>query len=200
MCGRYQLTTEENIQEMQEIISEINRRYMERPIISQMKLGEIRPTDIVPVIANSKSFEPKPFLMQWGFSGFGEKPKPIINAVSETALTKNMFRKPLLERRCLIPATHFYEWQDTGYRKIKHVIKTVEPMIYMAGMYRFEDRQPLPLFTILTRPATDSIQHIHHRMPVILPKNLIMDWLSPNADISALISASDERMVYQAIQ
>lgn len=196
MCGRYQLTTEENIQEMQEIISEINRRYMDKPILPQMKLGEIKPTDIVPVIANSKSFEPKPFLMQWGFSGFGEKPKPIINAVSETALTKNMFRKPLLERRCLVPASHFYEWQDTGYRKIKHVIKTVEPVVYMAGMYRFEDQQPLPMFTILTRPATDSIQHIHHRMPVILPKNLIMDWLSPNADISTLISASDERMVF----
>ena len=134
MCGRYQLTTEENIQEIQEIVAEINRRYMDKPILSQMKLGEIRPTDIVPVIANSKSFEPKPFLMQWGFSGFGDKPKPIINAVSETALTKNMFRKPLLERRCLIPASHFYEWQDTGYRKVKHVIKTVEPMIYMAGI------------------------------------------------------------------
>ena len=97
MCGRYQLTTEENIQEIQEIVAEINRRYMDKPILSQMKLGEIRPTDIVPVIANSKSFEPKPFLMQWGFSGFGDKPKPIINAVSETALTKNMFRKPLLD-------------------------------------------------------------------------------------------------------
>ena len=199
MCGRYQLTTEENIQEIQEIVAEINRRYMDKPILSQMKLGEISPTDIVPVIANSKSFEPKPFLMQWGFSGFGDKPKPIINAVSETALTKNMFRKPLLERRCLIPASHFYEWQDTGYRKVKHVIKTVEPMIYMAGMYRFEDQQPLPKFTILTRPATDSILHIHNRMPVILPKEYIMEWLSPSADISALIAVSDERIQYQAI-
>lgn len=199
MCGRYQLTTEENIQEIQEIVIEINRRYMDKTILSQMKLGEIRPTDIVPVIANSKSFEPKPFLMQWGFSGFGEKPKPIINAVSETALTKNLFRKPLLERRCLVPATHFYEWQDTGYRKVKHAIKTVEPMIYMAVMYRFEDRQHLPKFTILTRPATDSILHIHNRMPVILPKEYIMEWLNPSADISALIAASDERMVYQAI-
>jgi len=45
MCGRYQLTTEENIQEIQEIVAEIYRRYMDKPILSQMKLGEIRPTD-----------------------------------------------------------------------------------------------------------------------------------------------------------
>jgi len=199
MCGRYQLTTEENIQEIQEIVSEINRRYMDKPILSQMKLGEIRPTDIVPVIANSKSFEPKPFLMQWGFSGFDANKKPIINARSETALEKNIFRKPLLERRCLIPASHYYEWEKNGNGKIKHAIKTTWPMIYMAGMYRFEENKPLPMFTILTKQAESDIRHIHDRMPVILPYSHAINWLYPNVEIQDMLDQSESRLVYHAI-
>lgn len=199
MCGRYQLTTEENIQEIQEIVAEINRRYADKPILAQMKLGEIRPTDIVPVIANSKSFEAKPFLMQWGFSGFGADKKPIINARSETAFEKSTFRKPLLERRCLIPATHYYEWEKQGSSRIKYAIKTVEPMIYMAGMYRFEEGKPLPMFTILTRQAAPNISYIHDRMPVILSQQLASEWLSPSADVATLIAASEERILYHAV-
>ena len=195
MCGRYQLTTEESIQEIQEIVAEINRRYMDKPILSQMKLGEIRPTDIVPVIANSKSFEPKPFLMQWGFSGFSVDNKPIINARSETAVEKNVFRKPLLERRCLIPASHYYEWEKKVNFRVKHAIKTTEPMIYMAGIYRFEESKPLPTFAILTRQALPNISYIHDRMPIILPSTHISDWLCPNTDVLALISASNNLII-----
>ena len=118
------------------------------------------PTDVAPVIANNRARMIKPFLMQWGFSGFKSDARPVINTRSETALEKNMFREPLLERRCLIPASHYFEWHAQGRSKIKHAIKTVEPMIYMAGIYRFEPNRSLPVFSILTKKATPDIQHM----------------------------------------
>ncbi len=199
MCGRFHIDAESDIEEMQIILEQINRRYAGKPALAKMTLGEVRPTSIVPVIANSKSLQPMPFLMQWGFTGFGDGKKAIINARSETAMEKSMFRKPLQERRCLIPASHYYEWQTQGNRKVKHAIKTVEPMIYMAGIYRFEEKEELPVFTILTRAAANWIRDIHDRMPVILPHSVSGDWLSMTADVPALIHKADERVVFRAV-
>ncbi len=155
--------------------------------------------NIVPIIANSKSLEPRPFLMKWGFTGFGDGKKPIINVRSETAMEKSMFRKPLQECRCLIPEPHYYEWQTQGSHKVKHAIKTVEQKIYIAGIYLFEENEQLPVFTILTRAAADGIRDIHDRMQVILPHDVSGEWLSMTADLPSLIGKVDERMVYQPV-
>ena len=199
MCGRFHMMTDEDVEEIQQIVQEINRRFAGKPELAQMKTGEIYPTNIVPVIANSKSFQPKPFLMQWGFSGFGEKKQPIINARCETAMERPMFRKPLMGRRCLIPATHYYEWHKQDGRRVKYAIKTVEPMIYLAGMYRYEADKPLPMFTILTREAAEDIQFVHDRMPVILPHDMAMGWLEPGADVQGLMRQADERVIARAV-
>ena len=199
MCGRYWIDGENSSDELKQIIDDLNRKQSALSTPVQIKTGEVCPSDVVPVIANSRSMKIKPFIMCWGFSGFGNGNRPIINARSETAMEKSMFREPLLYRRCLIPASHYFEWQKQGKEKIKHAIKTVEPMIYMAGIYRFEPNKLFPVFSILTRAAIPEIQHIHDRMPVILPREFCNEWLSPNADVSNLLSEADNRILYRAM-
>lgn len=199
MCGRYWIDAENSGDELKQIIEDLNRKQSISSTPVQIKTGEVRPTDVVPVVANNRSMKIKPFIMCWGFSGFGNNNRPIINARSETAMEKSMFRDPLLTRRCLIPASHYFEWQTQGKEKIKHAIKTVEPMIYMAGIYRFELNKPFPVFSILTRAAIPEIQHIHERMPVIIPREFCAEWLSPTADVTNLLSAADNRILYRAM-
>ena len=199
MCGRYWIETDDTSEQLKEIIATLNRRQAESETPKSIKTGEVFPTDIVPVVANSRSLKKTPFLMQWGFSGFGREKRPIINARSETAMERPMFREPLLERRCLIPASHYFEWQTQGRTKIKHAIRTIEPMIFMAGIYRFEKDKPLPVFSILTRSAAPEIEHIHDRMPVILPSSLCVEWLKPDADVQKLIASADNRVEYGAV-
>ena len=199
MCGRYWIETDDTSEQLKEIIATLNRRQAESETPKSIKTGEVFPTDIVPVVANSRSLKKTPFLMQWGFSGFGREKRPIINARSETAMERPMFREPLLERRCLIPASHYFEWQTQGRTKIKHAIRTIEPMIFMAGIYRFEKDKPLPVFSILTRSAAPEIEHIHDRMPVILPGLLCDEWLKPDADVQKLIASADDRVEYGAV-
>ena len=199
MCGRYWIETDYTSVQLKEIIATLNRRQAESETPKSIKTGEVFPTDIVPIVANSRSLKKTPFLMQWGFSGFGREKRPIINARSETAMERPMFREPLLERRCLIPASHYFEWQTQGRTKIKHAIRTIEPMIFMAGIYRFEKDKPLPVFSILTRSAAPEIEHIHDRMPVILPSSLCDEWLKPDADVQKLIASADNRVEYGAV-
>ena len=199
MCGRYWIETDYTSVQLKEIIATLNRRQAESETPKSIKTGEVFPRDIVPVVANSRSLKKTPFLMQWGFSGFGREKRPIINARSETAMERPMFREPLLERRCLIPASHYFEWQTQGRTKIKHAIRTIEPMIFMAGIYRFEKDKPLPVFSILTRSAAPEIEHIHDRMPVILPSSLCDEWLKPDADVQKLIASADNRVEYGAV-
>lgn len=173
MCGRFYVDKEIPVEELKHIIDEVNRKLQSKPEYEQLKmpLGEIFPTNIVPVIAPNKEHIATPYPMQWGFSKFDGKGQ-IINARSESALEKPMFRKPMLERRCLIPATNYFEWEKQGTKKIKHALRDpISQIIYMAGIYRYEADKPLPVFVILTRDAVPGIRYIHDRMPVILPKD-----------------------------
>lgn len=183
MCGRYYIDSED--QHMAELIAEIAAGPDGDRLID-MKVGEIFPTNTVPVITQER-----PRLMQWGFTRYGGDGK-IINARSETALAKPMFSKAMREHRCLLPASWYFEWQHTGNnRKQKHAIslRGGEPLA-MAGIFREEKGVSLPVFVILTREASPEISHIHDRMPVILPADAQKDWLSNACDIPMALEAA----------
>jgi putative SOS response-associated peptidase YedK len=172
------------------IIAEIERKLKDDPDGIHIKQGEIFPTDIVPAIANSKMHTVEPFAMKWGFSRF-DGSKVVINARSETAMEKAMFRQPMMERRCLIPASNYFEWQAVDGKKVKHAIRDPEsPLLYMAGCYRWEKDSKLPLFVILTRDAAPGLKYIHSRMPVILPGESREAWLSGTADITGVLNTA----------
>ena len=184
MCGRYYIDDEDAAEELRQIIEEVNRKNNGDAHIKTS--GEIRPTDIVPVVVNSKKDNPMAFAMKWGYTL--PDGKSVINAKSETATTSYMFRDGMEQRRCLIPATNYFEWQElTKGKKIKYDIRSsIGDFIYMAGIYRWEGKQPV--FSILTRDPAESILHIHDRMPVILPADIAHDWLNPRYDANEIVA------------
>ena len=88
-----------------------------------------------------------------------------------------MFRDGMAQRRCLVPAGYYFEWEKWGKEKFKYAIGQNERgIIYMAGIYRMEGGRPV--FSILTHEPASQIAFIHDRMPVILPAEATKDWLN----------------------
>ena len=191
MCGRYYIREEDSASDLQEIMDQLNRKGQ------TVKTGEIFPSDTVPVIANSKSMQPSPFAMPWGFTM--PDGKLIINARSETAAEKPLFRDGMQQRRCLLPASHYFEWEKRQREKIKYAIKpSGSDMLFMAGLYRIEGNKAR--FTILTRTPADSISFIHDRMPVILPKEAMRDWLNLKYSATDILRAAMATVEFWPVQ
>ena len=107
------------------------------------------------------------------------------NARSETVSEKPSFRSAYKTRRCLIPATAYYEWATTnnkGQGKQPYWIgKQDKTLFAFAGLYENwtdpSTGELLESCTVITREAFPSIRHIHSRMPVILPPEYYKLWL-----------------------
>ena len=106
--------------------------------------------------------------MQWGFSNPYRKGL-IINARAETAREKNLFADSIEKRRCVIPASGFYEWDP--YKARFRFIRPDEGLILLAGFYHNE--QGRNCYTILTTDANGSMIRVHDRMPVMIERNEI---------------------------
>ncbi len=197
MCGRYYIETEDTAEELRAIIEEVRKKVIGEN--TTLKTGEIFPSDIVPVIANNKNLVPSTFAMQWGFPGVASKGL-IINARGESATQKPMFRESTQKRRCLIPASNYFEWEKQGTRKIKYAIQPTESaLLYMAGLYAIDPKSGLARFVILTRPAAEQIAFIHSRMPVVLPHKIKDAWLSPDNCFDDLLAGALGDMEFKAV-
>ena len=178
MCGRYYI---ENDGELREIIEMINRQ----TCAVTLKTG-----------ATSRALKPSAFAMSWGYSL--PDGKKVINARSESAQTKPLFRDGMLQRRCAIPASGYFDWERTRPQKTKYAIRpTGSATMYMAGIYRIENA--LPVFAILTREPAKNISFIHDRMPVILPTDRISDWINPKYDAGDLIRNAILDVRYESV-
>jgi len=192
MCGRYYIPDENDFSDIGEMIRQLKIYYKDSPLLTQMKQGEIFPTDIVPAITNAA-----PQLMKWGFEGFGGKGL-IINARAETVSEKPMFRKSFNAQRCLIPAAYYFEWKKDGAKKQKYAIRQNEP-IYMAGLYQLDEISQLPLFVIMTRAASAELSIIHERMPVILPQDIREKWLDCKISAQELMNISSGKFEFESV-
>ena len=192
MCSRYYI---EMSPELRPVIEAARRSSLGekmvhdlgRPVITE---GEIKPTDIVPVIASSSRQEPSVFPMIWGFKMADRdntrRSQPLINARSETAAVKLSFKECWQRRRCIVPASWYYEWEHftrpDGSVKVGNKY-TIQPagatVTWIAGLYRMENG--FPYFTILTRQPDGELRKLHDRMPLILPKEALSDWINPAA-------------------
>jgi len=114
--------------------------------------------------------------MVWGFSNPVRKGL-IINARAETAREKITFADSIARRRCVIPASGFYEWDP---HKAKFRFTSMDGgLLLLAGFYREE--QGIPRYTILTTEANGSMIKVHDRMPVMIGRNEIRPWIEDDS-------------------
>jgi len=127
-------------------------------------------------------------LLRWGLIPSWSKDPAIgnrlINARAETASQKPSFRNAFNRRRCLIPASGFYEWQRRELRKQPFYIRMHDGRPFaFAGLWdRWEspDKGVIESCTILTTATNALLAPIHDRMPVILPPGKYDRWLDPS--------------------
>jgi putative SOS response-associated peptidase YedK len=115
----------------------------------------------------------------------------LINARAETVAQKPPFRSAFKQRRCLIPASGFYEWQKVGTdRKQPYFIRLRDGGVFsLAGLWEswHDPRgETLETCTILTTEANELMRPLHDRMPVILGTESERLWLDPRTGTDAL--------------
>lgn len=168
MCGRFQFD-----------LTAANEFYGIAGRLAGFKTGEVFPTNSILVLSGSG----EPSVMTWGYPRFGSKSGSIINARSETAHERPMFRKSLAERRCIIPTTGFFEWDG---QKQKHRFNLPHTRaLYLAGLWNEFDG--ILKCVILTTAANPSMDGIHDRMPVVLSQSILDDWLNSRESTYAIL-------------
>jgi putative SOS response-associated peptidase YedK len=153
----------------------------------------VAPTQIAPVCRIDSRGEREMVRMRWGLTPSWSpdgKPGPI-NARCETAATNGMFRSAYAARRCLVPASGFYEWRTVGDHKQPYYITLVnDPVFCFAALWeRWGDSdQAVESFTILTTSPNEAVARVHDRMPVIIRPADFAEWLGA-ASVPAHLSA-----------
>lgn len=174
MCGRYYVD-DETAREIEKLVRDLDRK------LKMERTGDVFPSQNAMILkgeGNHLAAEQ----MRWGFPGF-EKGKLLINARAETALERPTFRESVQDRRCIIPARGFYEWNKS---KEKFTFERKEtPVLFMAGCYnRYEGQER---FVILTTDANSSVAPVHNRMPLILEPEELKDWVLDDLAIEFLL-------------
>jgi putative SOS response-associated peptidase YedK len=183
MCGRYTTGTEiENIR-FREIMEEANAAMKPGLRLADRPGGDVYPTDIAPAVIGAGEAR-RAVGMRWGFRSARGL---VINARAETALEKPMFRESALERRCLLPAAGYYEWNA---RKERFLFRYPNrEILYLAGLYRPGEDEVFE-FAILTRDAYKEAREVHARMPLIIRDT--NSWLFQKHAVPALLASGGD--------
>ena len=198
MCGRYRfgegIWDEDLAVTMAQAV-----RVAEKFGVKMKTEGEIRPTDVAPVIAPSaRDRSLGAFPMQWWFT-HPKRGMLVFNTRMETAQERGMLAGSIDDRRCLVPAECYYEWKKIDpKREERYAFRAADGSpLFMAGLYiRTSDVRQLPCFTILTQDAQKAIRDLHPRMPVLVPWSRAAEWLSPDTDFLGMLH--DLRVEVQA--
>lgn len=129
---------------------------------AQAPRDEVFPSDGAPVLVLREG-KVVPAVMGWGFPGM-QGGRNVINARAETAEERPMFRDGVAARRCVVPATGFYEWDADKRRYLFRMPARTE--LYMAALYGVFGGEAR--YCILTTQANASVAPVHHRMPLVL--------------------------------
>ena len=198
MCGRYVLFTDEDEDDITDLVREIQERLYGDKTVDEgaynvLAGGEVFPSQLAPVITSSG-----PRAITWGLPGFNGK-GVIINARSETVYEKPLFRSSMVSRRLVVLSHGFYEWKKApggkGKEKLLFNLPDTKAM-YMAGLYNeYKDGSR---FVILTAEANEPMKPIHNRMPVILMPSEVSDYINDNDFARELIQRVPPWVNYKA--
>ena len=194
MCGRFYVPVDDADEMIVRIIEAASDR-ARRLDVGPVARGEIFPAQTVAALAPNKHSQPEAFPMRWGYQL--RNGKQLINTRSETAAERPMFRDSFALRRCLIPASMYFEWQHGGPVKQRFALRLGwDGPVWLMGIYRHEPGQVLPALSILTRAAAPEIAFIHDRMPVICPPERVEEWLDQGSDPSVFVQLN-QPMIYR---
>jgi putative SOS response-associated peptidase YedK len=199
MCSRYFLDADGNI------IAYTFRVPVDERI---RKRFNIAPTQLAPVIRATKEGVREVATLRWGLVPSWAKDLAVgnkmINARSEGIEDKPAFRAAIQQRRCLVPATGFYEWKgDPGRKRPFAITLPDRPMFAFAGLWESwkpAGGEPVETFTIITTEANQAVAEVHDRMPAILPKDAEASWLaSAPGDACALLKPYEGAVSLRAV-
>ena len=180
MCGRFVLDV--RAEEMREHFGVVGAP----DILPRFNIGPEQPIAIIRSVGGVRHL----VMLRWGFPvqpPGAAQPKFVINARGETVDTKFTFRDAVRERRCLIPASGFYEWLAAGKGpKQPFFVRPRSGVPFaMAGIWQREiasDGQAIEYAAIVTCEANALLRPIHERMPVIVIPADWDVWLTGSAD------------------
>ena len=199
MCGRYALTVDpsEFLDEMG-LAPDSDAPWSPR--------WNIAPTQDAPVVLHGRDGRPRVERFRWGLvPHWADAPAVgtrMINARAETVASKAAFRDAFQRRRCLVPASGFYEWRAVAGNKHPWWIHGDAPVLTFAGLWerwRAEDGERLHTFTILTTRASAWIAPLHHRMPVVIDPEDRSSWLEGDMSAERLHESWDGRLTAEPV-
>ena len=182
--------------------------------IDWLREGDVHPGDKATVIIKGSNglFAGD---MRFGMNGSRntadtKAPTLLINARAESVREKKSFAESVAERRCVIPAKKFYEWDRDKNKAEFSPVK--EKSVYLAGIYRYDNAaeaaelSALPgiqngRFVILTTAANGSMKPVHDRMPLTLRRDQIEPWLTDSEKTDEILSQTPEELsVYREFE
>jgi putative SOS response-associated peptidase YedK len=196
MCGRFNLRT--NPQRFAEFFQAAVRE-TDQQLLLRYNIAPTQPVLAVRLRDGDREAVP----LQWGLiPSWSRDPKiggKMINARAETVAEKPSFRTAFKRRRCLIPASGFYEWdRSTQPKQPYHITPAHGGLMAFAGLWERwspPEGEPLESCTILTTAANQALQSLHDRMPVILLPETFSAWLDEQAvpdDLGRLLQPAPE--------
>lgn len=186
MCGRFAITNDfEKLKAQFGAIAEF-------PALAPSY--NLAPTRMAPVVVYNQEMQRRELqVMKWGLVPFWAKDAKIgnkqINARAETVAEKPAYKKSFADRRCIVPADGFFEWQ-TDTRQPYYITTRGGDRLGFAGIWdswKTPEGERLQSFSIITGEPNELVRPVHDRMPVIIPPGDYLRWLSPST------SADDAR-------
>jgi len=211
MCGRY-VSPEQAAIEREWHVGRGNSNPFRRRF-------NVQPSTDVPILRlHPRSRELELSLARWGLVPAWWKeakpPKFTFNARLEEAATKSMWRQPLRNSRCLLPAEGWYEWRaiervDPATGELKtfkqpHFIRRRDAGLFcFAGLLSVSPGEDAPRLScaILTAASRGSTAEVHERMPVVLDRGWHAQWLDPQfADADEVVAIAREHALYEEFE
>jgi putative SOS response-associated peptidase YedK len=188
MCGRYVLKRKD----LEALLAQLGVNDP-RDFVSRYNIA---PTTVVPAIRVKAETSVREIVdLQWGLVPFWAKDAAggarLANARAEGIAGKPSFRAAFRQRRCLVPASGFYEWQTLGRQKFPWLFqRRDESPLLLAGLWehwRGANGTVLETCALITTTANSVVGAIHDRMPVILQDAALDTWLDPAVDHAAAL-------------